>query len=55
MTTIDVAMLNAYVQGVLTLTKEQLACGDVVGSDGLVTNADVARINAHVRGTDPLF
>ena len=33
----------------------ELKCADVVGTDGKVTNIDVAKINAHVKGTNKLW
>ena len=54
LSTVDAAKVNAFVQGLTTLTAYQAACVDVLGTDGKVTNVDTACINSIVRGVfDP--
>ena len=48
-TTVDAALLYAYVNGRITLNAEQLARGDVTG-DGKITTVDAALIYAFVNG-----
>ena len=48
-TTVDAALLYAYINGRITLTEDQLALGDVDGS-GEITTVDAALIYAFVNG-----
>ena len=48
-TTVDAALLYAYINGRITLTEDQLALGDVDGS-GDITTVDAALIYAFVNG-----
>ncbi len=54
-TTADAFLANAHAQRKTELNDYAIKCGDIMGTVGVVSRIDVARINAHVKGIKLLW